>query len=111
SICNTADAPLGIFSVSVTGDFVITDTGGLGLGKGACRTISVVFRPTAEGPRTGTLTITTSTGTAAVALSGTGIAGPAPGPQPTLIVADRRGVLFPATALCATYSKPRGLDL
>jgi hypothetical protein len=111
TVCNTGTSALGISSVSVTGDFVITDTGGAGLATGACRTITVVFRPTAAGLRTGTLTIVTSSGTAAVSLTGNGVAGPVSGPFPSLIVADKRGIFFPATSLCGTSSKPRGLDV
>ncbi|MDR3773475.1 MAG: choice-of-anchor D domain-containing protein [Terracidiphilus sp.] len=56
-----------------TGEFAATDTcNGQLAGPGQC-TVSVVFTPNSQGPRTGTLWINDALGTQQVALSGTGV--------------------------------------
>jgi hypothetical protein len=71
TVRNTGTAAAAISGVSVTGDFAQTGNCGTSLAAGASCTISVTFRPTASGTRTGTLTV----GSVQVALSGTGAGG------------------------------------
>ncbi|WP_344611768.1 choice-of-anchor D domain-containing protein [Dactylosporangium salmoneum] len=71
----TASAPVG--TISISGDFAQTNTCGSSIAAGASCTVSVTFKPTAAGARSGTLTITASGITNSVPLSGTGVA---PGP-------------------------------
>jgi len=77
TLSNTGSATLTISSISVSGDFSQTNTCGSSLAAGAFCPISVTFKPTASGLRTGTLTITdnASPNTQTASLSGTG-AGP-----------------------------------
>jgi len=78
TVANTGQAAYTIASVAASGDFAETSNcvGSLGM-YGSC-SVSVTFKPTAAGTRTGTLTITdNATGSPqTVALTGTGI-GPA----------------------------------
>ncbi|MGW1303330.1 discoidin domain-containing protein [Streptomyces sp. NPDC002514] len=64
-------APIG--SVTVTGDYTQTNTCGTSLAAGASCTVSVTFRPTATGTRTGTLTVPSNDANSplTVGLSGT----------------------------------------
>ncbi|GAA3305089.1 choice-of-anchor D domain-containing protein [Dactylosporangium vinaceum] len=71
----SASAPIG--TIAVTGDFAQTTTCGSSLAAGASCTVSVTFKPTAAGSRTGALSITASGIANSVPLSGTGVA---PGP-------------------------------
>ncbi|MCF8168919.1 MAG: choice-of-anchor D domain-containing protein [Rhodoferax sp.] len=59
SLSNTGTAALNINSISVTGDFVVTHTCGAGMGAGGTCDLSITFKPTASGARTGTLTLDT----------------------------------------------------
>lgn len=75
---NDQTAALTVNSISIDGDFAAKattcPTSGKTLAAGASCTISVVFTPTAQGARNGTLTISASAATTpqAVSLSGTG---------------------------------------
>ncbi|MET9498908.1 choice-of-anchor D domain-containing protein [Streptomyces sp. NPDC006552] len=73
-VTNSGDASAAISSVAATGDFAQTNTCGSALAAGASCTISVTFKPTAPGTRTGTLTVNSSAANSplTVALSGTG---------------------------------------
>ncbi|MEV4510431.1 choice-of-anchor D domain-containing protein [Dactylosporangium sp. NPDC049525] len=71
----TASAPVG--TIAVTGDFTQTSTCGSSIAAGGSCTVSVTFRPTAAGTRTGNLSVTAAGVTSTVPLSGTGVA---PGP-------------------------------
>jgi hypothetical protein len=71
-LSNTGNASLSISSISASGDFFQTHTCGGSLAAGASCTISVAFRPSAAGTRTGTLSIVDSVGTQRVSLSGIG---------------------------------------
>jgi hypothetical protein len=62
---------LQISSIAASGDFAETNTCGSSVPPGDC-TITVTFKPTVAGTRTGTLTIADSAGTQNVQLSGTG---------------------------------------
>jgi hypothetical protein len=73
---NTGKAGLTISSIASSGDFSQTNTCGWSVGANSFCTISVIFKPTATGTRTGTVTITdnVSPGTQTASLSGTGAA-------------------------------------
>jgi FG-GAP-like repeat/Abnormal spindle-like microcephaly-assoc'd, ASPM-SPD-2-Hydin/Protein of unknown function (DUF1573) len=80
SLSNIGTAPLTISSIAITGtnsgDFSQTNTCGGSVAIGANCSISVTFKPTATGPRRGSVTITdnASGSPQAVGLTGTGIA-------------------------------------
>jgi hypothetical protein len=80
----TAAAPVG--SIATSGDFSQTNTCGTSIAAGSSCTVTVTFRPTATGSRTGNLTITASGITNTVPLSGTGVApGPILSPNPSAL--------------------------
>ena len=74
TISNTGAAAATISSVAVTGDFAQTNTCGTSIAAGGSCTVSVTFKPTASGARTGTVTVTSSATNSptSVSLSGTG---------------------------------------
>ncbi len=79
TLTNTGSTTLTISSVSVTGtesaEFPISaKTCGLSLAAGATCTISVEFKPTAEGTQSATLSVVDGAGTQTSALSGSGTA-------------------------------------
>lgn len=73
---NTGSVPLSITSISVTGDYMQTNTCGSSLAAGASCTIDITFTPTQAGTGTGTLAVTDNApGSPQTAgLSGTGVA-------------------------------------
>ncbi len=77
TLSNTGTATLKITSIAVTGDFSQTNTCGSSVAAGASCSISVSFKPTCSGQRTGTVTVTdnASPATQTASLTGTG-AGP-----------------------------------
>jgi hypothetical protein len=74
TISNTGTAAASVSGVSVSGDYLQTNTCGTSIAAGGSCTVSVSFRPTASGTRTGTLTVTSNATNSptTVALSGTG---------------------------------------
>jgi hypothetical protein len=74
TVSNTGTAAGSSTSVAVTGDYSQTNTCGTSIAAGASCTVSVSFRPTTSGTRTGSLTVTSSASNSptTVALSGTG---------------------------------------
>jgi parallel beta-helix repeat protein len=74
TVSNTGTAAATVSGVSVTGDFAQTNTCGTSIAAGGSCTVSVTFRPTASGTRTGTLTVASdaSDNPLTVALTGTG---------------------------------------
>jgi hypothetical protein len=73
TISNTGGAAVTLQTPMMSGDFAISaDTCGTTLAAGTGCTVSVVFRPTAAGVRSGTLSVTDTVGTQTAALSGTG---------------------------------------
>jgi hypothetical protein len=74
TLSNTGTAAASSASVAVTGDFAQTNTCGTSIAAGASCTVSLTFRPTTSGTRTGSLTVTSSAvnSPTSVALSGTG---------------------------------------
>ena len=80
TISNTGGGLLTVSNVATTGDFAATYSGCSAVAAGTSCQISVTFKPTAVGTRTGTLTIT-SNGTGSpqtVALTGNGVSGGVP---------------------------------
>jgi hypothetical protein len=78
TLTNGASSAMSIASVATTGDFAETNNCGASLAAAGSCAISVTFRPTAAGSRTGTLVVTDSGigSPRSVALTGTGQAGP-----------------------------------
>src|SRR5208337_3124184 len=76
TLSNTGSAVLSITSITVSGDFSQTNTCGSSVAASASCTISVTFKPTTTGTRTGAVTITdnASPATQTVSLTGTGTA-------------------------------------
>ncbi|MFI6461210.1 carbohydrate-binding protein [Streptomyces sp. NPDC050538] len=74
TVTNSGTATASLTGITAGGDFAQTDTCGNSLASGTSCTVAVTFRPTASGPRTGTLTLTgnQSNSPTTVALSGTG---------------------------------------
>jgi hypothetical protein len=71
TISNSGTAAASVSGVSTSGDFSQTNTCGASIAVAGSCTVSVTFRPTASGSRTGTLTVAGSN-PVSVALSGTG---------------------------------------
>ncbi len=72
-LSNTGEAPISITAVATTGDFSQSNNCGAALATGSSCQINVVFKPTANGTRTGTLTVTSNaSGIATATLTGTG---------------------------------------
>jgi hypothetical protein len=76
TITNTGSASAAVSSVSASGDFTQSNTCGTAIAAGANCVVSVVFRPTASGTRTGAVTISSNATNSptTVALSGTATA-------------------------------------
>jgi hypothetical protein len=74
TVSNSGNAAAAVSSVTTSGDFAQTNTCGTSIAAGASCTVSVTFRPTASGARTGTLTVNSNATNPAlsVSLSGTG---------------------------------------
>jgi len=75
TLTNTGSAGLNIAAISATGDFGQTNTCPATLDVGVSCTIAVIFSPTAQGMRTGTIAISDDAASSpqSVALSGTGV--------------------------------------
>jgi hypothetical protein len=76
TVTNTGNASASVTSIVASGDFAQTNTCGSSIAAGANCSISVTFKPTASGTRTGSVTITSSAvnSPTSVSLSGTGAA-------------------------------------
>jgi hypothetical protein len=74
TLSNTGGAPLALSSITASGDFSQTNTCGTTVSQGANCTISVTFKPTAAGTRTGSVSISDNAPDSpqSIALSGTG---------------------------------------
>jgi len=99
---NTGSAGLTITSIKTSGDFSQTNTCGSSLAASASCTLSVTFKPTATGTRTGAVTITdnASPATQTVSLTGTGVAAPVVSLSPASLT-------FPAQAVGTSSSAQR----
>jgi 6-phosphogluconolactonase (cycloisomerase 2 family) len=75
TLSNTGNAALSMRSIATTGDFAQTSNCGTSLAAGANCQVSVAFKPTTDGQRTGSLSITdNATGSPqSVSLTGTGV--------------------------------------
>jgi hypothetical protein len=76
TLSNSSSVALSVSSIVVSGDFAQTNTCGSSVpARGSC-TISITFKPTAAGSRTGTVTITDNANNSPqrITLSGTGVA-------------------------------------
>lgn len=74
TITNSGNAPLNISKIVATGDFSVTHTCSAPVAAGTSCNVSITFKPSVAGARTGLLTITDDAlnGQQVVALSGTG---------------------------------------
>ncbi|HEX3786372.1 MAG TPA: choice-of-anchor D domain-containing protein [Pseudonocardiaceae bacterium] len=74
TVTNTGSAAASVSGIATTGDFAQTNTCGSSVSAGGSCSVSVTFKPTASGTRTGNLTITGSAANSptTVALTGTG---------------------------------------
>jgi hypothetical protein len=74
TVTNTGGAAAVVTSIGITGDFAQTNTCGGSVAAGASCAVTVTFRPTASGTRTGSLTVNSnaSNSPTTVALTGTG---------------------------------------
>ena len=101
---NTGTTTLTIRSIAISGDFSQTHTCGTSLAVGSSCSISVTFKPTAGGTRTGVLSLSDNAvpATQTVSLTGTGSA-PAASLSPTTLT-------FPSQAV-GTSSTPQSVTL
>jgi parallel beta-helix repeat protein len=72
TVSNPTSSAAPVSSIAATGDFAETNTCGSSIAAGASCAVSVTFKPTAAGSRTGTLTVNAGGTTNTVSLSGTG---------------------------------------
>ena len=111
---NTGSATLSITSITVSGDFSQTNTCGSSVAVGASCTLSVTFKPTAAGTRTGAVTITdnASPATQTVSLTGTGT-GPVVSLSPTSLTfpAQRVGTSSSAQSVTLKNTGSAGLTI
>ena len=88
-------ATANIQSITASGDFTIlpASTGDCAqsVAPTAACTINVVFAPTAQGSRTGTLTVVTDAGSVTATLTGFGTADPGIGLQPNALIFNNEG--------------------
>ncbi|MCU1221752.1 MAG: choice-of-anchor domain, partial [Candidatus Angelobacter sp.] len=102
TLTNSGTAPLNIRSITTTADFTAANTCTASVAPNASCTVTVAFKPTAAGARTGLLTIVDDaiSGEVFIALSGTGT-------TPNLTIAPASGGATTATVTAgqtATYS-------
>jgi hypothetical protein len=96
TVSNPTGSAAAVSSIAVTGDFAQTNNCGTSIAAGGSCTVSVTFKPTATGARTGTLTINAGGVTDTVSLSGTGTAA-----GPVLNV-NPASLSFPSTPVGST---------
>ena len=75
TLSNAGSEPLRISSIVATGDFAATNTCGSTLAIGATCTVTVTFKPTAQGARTGAVVLTDAAASSpqTLGLTGTGV--------------------------------------
>ncbi len=93
TVSNPTGSAAAVSSIAATGDFAQTNTCGSSVAAGGSCAVSVTFRPTATGARTGSLTVNAGGVTNTTALSGTGTA---PGP---VLTANPGGLSFAGTVV------------
>ncbi|NJP44538.1 choice-of-anchor D domain-containing protein [Streptomyces sp. PRB2-1] len=96
TVSNPTGSAAAVSALSTTGDFAQTNTCGNSVPANGSCTVSVTFKPTAAGQRTGTLTVTAGGNTSTVSLSGTGTA---PGP---VLNTNPASLSFPSTVVGAS---------
>ena len=76
TVTNNQALPLNVAGIAATGDFAETNTCSAPVAAGGACTISVTFKPTATGTRTGSVTVTDDAASSpqTISLSGTGVA-------------------------------------
>jgi hypothetical protein len=99
TLSNTGNVALSVTSITASGDFSQTNTCGASVAAGASCTLSVTFKPTAVGARTGAVTIAdnASPATQTVSLTGTGVVAP-------FVSLSPASLTFSAQAVGATSS-------
>lgn len=105
-----------IQSITASGDFSVlpASTGNCAqsIAASAACTIDVVFAPTAQGSRSGTLTIATDAGTVTAALSGLGTADPGLALQPTALVFNNQaGISATQQAILVTNTSASSITI
>ncbi|MBY8881912.1 choice-of-anchor D domain-containing protein [Actinacidiphila acidipaludis] len=96
TVSNPTGSAASVSSIAATGDFAQTNTCGSSIAANGSCSVSVTFKPTATGSRTGTLTVNAGGTTSTVSLSGTGTA---PGP---VLNANPASLSFGGTVVGAT---------
>ena len=106
TLTNTGNGALTISSITVSGDFTQANNCGTSVAAGANCTISVTFKPTGAGTRSGTLSISDNAAGSphTVTLSGSGAAA---GPAVALVPAD----LTFSSQIVGTTSGPQAVTL
>jgi hypothetical protein len=105
TVTNPTSSSASVSSIAVTGDFAQTNTCGTSIAAGGSCTVSVTFKPTTAGSRTGGVTINAGGVTNTVALSGTGTApGPVLGTNPASLTFGNTVVGATAAAQTVTVS-------
>jgi HYDIN/CFA65/VesB family protein/parallel beta helix pectate lyase-like protein len=93
-----------INAIWITGDFAQTSSCTNPTVSGMICTISIVFAPTATGPRSGALTVSSNHGTLVIPLSGTGTGSPIASISPTALAFPDQPVNAPSSAQLATLT-------
>ncbi|MFG1805084.1 choice-of-anchor D domain-containing protein [Streptomyces sp. NPDC049040] len=96
TVSNPTGSAAAVSALSASGDFTQTNTCGSSVPANGSCTVSVIFRPTVAGERSGTLTVTAGGNTSTVTLTGTGTA---PGP---VLNANPGGLSFGGTVVGST---------
>ncbi len=96
TVANPTGSAAAVSSIAATGDFAQTNSCGSSIAANGTCTVSVTFKPTAAGSRTGSLTVNAGGTTSTVSLSGTGVA---PGP---VLNANPGSLSFAGTAVGST---------
>jgi uncharacterized protein (TIGR03437 family) len=97
--------PLNIASITASGDFTETNNCGAVLAAGSTCTVNIVFAPTIEGSRDGTLTITSNAGSPlSVSLTGFGL-------RPSLTGAALNAASFSGANAAGSLASVFGTDL
>ena len=104
TLTNTGNSTLTITSITASGDFFQTNTCGSSVAANASCAISVTFKPTAIGTRTGAVTVTdnASHATQTVSLTGSGVLAPIVSLSPTSLTFWSQAVGTSSTAQSIT---------
>jgi hypothetical protein len=96
TVSNPTGSAAAVSSIAATGDFAQTNNCGSSIAANGSCTVSVTFKPTASGARSGSLTVNAGGVTDTVSLSGSGVA---PGP---VLAANPASLAFARTAVGAS---------